>query len=167
MKKNYIYALSMLLFVTMTTVPANVWMENGPKPVGPRGNSNVAFELEIMNKSPENIWVTIKDNRTTVVESYGIRGMVGSKRGYLRMAGLDTSYPITIEIYNRSPDQRYSPEPSYVYQIHAQGQTVYLTWDGKTDLRPQTGPLYGLTKKTESGLSLKNNVEASDIQKIW
>ncbi len=43
--------------------------------------------------------------------------------------------------------------------------TTYLTWNPakKPSLYPQTGPLMGLAGKTESGLSLKNNVKSSDI----
>lgn len=39
---------------------------------------------------------------------------------------------------------------------------VFLTWDGNA-LRPQKGPLKGWTGKTDSGLSLKNNIKSYEI----
>lgn len=53
-----------------------------------------------------------------------------------------------------------------VFSVRAAGKTKYLSWDPakKPSLYPQTGTLYGLLGRTKSGLSLKNNVTASDIQ---
>ena len=45
-------------------------------------------------------------------------------------------------------------------------KTVFVTFgpkDGKLQLYRQTGPGYGVTGKTDSGLPLKNNIETKDI----
>jgi uncharacterized protein (DUF3820 family) len=53
------------------------------------------------------------------------------------------------------------------YIIDAPGKTKYVTWDGKK-LYPRTGSLGGFGKvlgmKTDTGLSLANNVSSSQIR---
>ncbi len=84
---------------------------------------------------------------------------------------IDTANTIYLEIF---PDTKsiaalnmnmmqYAPNK---FSINASGKTVYLTWNPakSTSLYPQTGPLMGLMGKTESGLSLKNNLSSSMIK---
>jgi len=54
----------------------------------------------------------------------------------------------------------------YKYTIKPGHKTVFVSFtSAKTpSLYPQTGPLKGLLGKTETGLPLKNNLSASDIQ---
>ena len=55
------------------------------------------------------------------------------------------------------------------YMIDAPGKTKYVTWNGKT-LYPRTGALGGFGKvigmKTDTGLSLSNNVSSNQIEEI-
>lgn len=44
--------------------------------------------------------------------------------------------------------------------------TIYVTWDGVKELRPQTGQLKGLAERTETGLGLFNNIEQKNIVPI-
>jgi len=55
---------------------------------------------------------------------------------------------------------RVKPDPDYVYTFKL-GKTMYVTWDKNKFLRPQTGPLGGYLRKTDSGFPLINNVSDS------
>ncbi len=52
-----------------------------------------------------------------------------------------------------------------VYELK-QGSTIYLTWDKKDFPRPQTGPLGGRLGKTDSNLSLEDNIKKEDIKDV-
>ena len=45
-------------------------------------------------------------------------------------------------------------------------ETIYVTWDGITELRPQTGQFKGKAQKTETGLNLTANIEQKNIKKV-
>ena len=85
---------------------------------------------------------------------------------------VNTSSTIYVEVYpdTNSPAElrmkmaEFNPNK---FSINAAGKTVYLSWNPSKSpsLYPQTGPLMGLMGKTESGLSLSNNVKSSEIKK--
>jgi len=73
---------------------------------------------------------------------------------------LDIAKPIQVQILTKGasplpdgPAIRYNLKP---------GKTGYVTWDGQK-LRPQTGPAMGRLGKTDTGLTLANNVSAGDV----
>ncbi|HXW86119.1 MAG TPA: hypothetical protein VEK38_02130 [Candidatus Bathyarchaeia archaeon] len=161
MNQKHTYLFITICITSLALLHGRNWIENRPKAIF--GHN---FTVEIMNKSSENIWVDVEVQNDLIVQHYGINGMVGNKRGFMRIADVDTANPITISLYMHYPKEEKYATPSATYTINPQGRTVFLTWDGKT-LRPQTGPLLGLLNKTESGLPLKNNVTAGNIQQIW
>ncbi|MGE0010077.1 MAG: hypothetical protein AB7F19_06070 [Candidatus Babeliales bacterium] len=57
------------------------------------------------------------------------------------------------------------PRGTYTYTIRPGHNKVLISFDPEKSpaVYPQTGPLKGLLGKTESGLSLKNNVSAAQI----
>lgn len=137
-------------------------------------------EFEIYNKASNPIWYTLTNAGKS--ESYK-----ASPRG-TRKLPLDISKQTTLEIWTTDPgaartaapstgvlgrlgravqgvvEKAYGPNPDQVYTF-SMGKTIYVTWDDKQILRPQTGPLMGLLGKTESGLRLSNNVKQADITK--
>jgi hypothetical protein len=81
---------------------------------------------------------------------------------------INSSQSLYIEVYpNTSIKENMMMVTPYKFKINAQGKTVYLSWNPtkSSPLYPQTGPLMGLMGKTESGLSLSNNISSSNIQK--
>ena len=57
----------------------------------------------------------------------------------------------------------FKPKPNKFFSF-PRNKTLYLTWDESNYARPQTGPLGGMLGKTDTGLSLKNNVEKGEIE---
>lgn len=58
-------------------------------------------------------------------------------------------------------------KPNYVYVINAPGKTKYVSFNTAKAphwVYPQTGTLMGLTGKSDSGYSLKNNIKESDLR---
>jgi hypothetical protein len=57
------------------------------------------------------------------------------------------------------------PQPTRIYTLNAPGKTKYITWNPakSPNLYPQTGTFMGLTGKSDSGYSLKNNMSQSQI----
>ena len=70
---------------------------------------------------------------------------------------IDTSADISLNIT--------SPKYEASFKLKCNGKTAYVSWNTakKMPLYPQTGPLMGLMGKTESGLSLSNNIKSSDF----
>jgi hypothetical protein len=125
-----------------------------------KATKSVFFNFEIMNKSAVPIWVELSTSGNMLLDATGVAPMFNKKeRGYLRSGDIDTMRHLNVTIYrnNKQPEE---------HHIYADGKTIFLTWDGK-DLRPQTGTFLGLSKTTDSGLSLKNNVTIDDIDPIW
>ncbi|MBA3751835.1 hypothetical protein H0X06_03510 [Candidatus Dependentiae bacterium] len=54
------------------------------------------------------------------------------------------------------------PKPNFVYHFKP-GKSIYVTLDKNGELRPQSGPLKGITGKTEAGFPLKNIVKKDEI----
>jgi hypothetical protein len=86
---------------------------------------------------------------------------------------VDINKPIRIGIYNQ-PTKNIStsflsgaitPQPNVVYELNAPGKTKYVTWNPSKSpfLYPQTGPLMGMTGKSDSGYPLSNNLAQSQI----
>lgn len=110
--------------------------------------------LEIYNKSKNIINVTVRSNKATIEMSID----PNTQRIPHQPVDINSELSIFITEQNRS----------HGFYIKAPGKTKYLTWNPakKTPLYPETGPLMGFMGKTESGLSLKNNVTRSEINQI-
>lgn len=143
------------------------------------GENNVWAGVEIVNKAIDPIWVIVKngDSYTRLTEVAGtskgtrttvrwntdiskptllafwyrhpLREPVFTKSGLLGLTGKEMFDPISDKLYTFTPNK-----------------TVYVTWDDKKVLRPETGPLKGWAGKTDSNLSLSKNVVQADIQDI-
>ncbi len=124
-----------------------------------KATKNAFFNFEIKNKSSDPIWVELSSSGNMLLNATPVAAMLKKERGYLRSGNIDTMRHLNVTIYRNN-------NQSEEHHIYADGKTIFLTWDGKK-LRPQTGTLFGLSKRTDSGLSLKNNVTIDDIDPIW
>ncbi len=113
--------------------------------------------VEIYNKSNNDIRVRIENMKDGVFQTG-------------RLSPKDTWKPnIDINAQLRFRILELNDNPSICsFTINAPGKTKYLSWNpenSKGPFYPQTGPLMGLMGKTESGLSLKNNITSSQIKR--
>src|SRR5262245_9133542 len=109
-----------------------------------KASSNKNWTFEIMNKTNKPIWVNVSTvGQAITSEAKKVDAMTANTRGFLRIAGLDTSQTIMVKIYfsQKEAEGRYSTNYKF-YEIVTNKPTIYLTWDG-TILRPQTGPFLG------------------------
>ena len=116
-------------------------------------------EFEIYNKSYGPIWFQVSMNPGST------GGISQVMPGKAERKNLDLTMPTGLEIWKSFPTPTDGHRPKGDKFVFPDKKTVYVTWDEKDVLRPQTGPLMGLLGKTKSGLSLKNNVEPRDIQR--
>jgi hypothetical protein len=129
-------------------------------------SANVASNvIEIYNKQTSNIIVDITETRQGRKIIFPAVSIPGNQQWLCkREVDMNSVLDFTVS----------TPKGNIIaeYVIDAPGKTKYLSWDNvksgsryfESCLYPQTGPLMGLMGKTKSGLSLKNNVEASQIK---
>lgn len=129
------------------------------------GNNLNAQEInfELFNKSNQPIWVALVNNETVLATAEKIEpGKTFQKTidqtkatyfGFWRQEPIKPNVPTKWTLSAPNPDRAYS---------FSTFKKVLVTWDGQR-LRPQTGPLKGLLGRTQSGLSLQNNVNPAEI----
>lgn len=124
--------------------------------------------LEIVNKNHNPIWVAVKNGDTRYerdgIDFFKIDGRLNKERS-MRDFEIDINKPTTLAIWysiprlsrssSRGPidDEKIFSLADQVYTFR-HGKTLYLSWDKKTFIRPQTGAYNGMSKRTVSLLSL-------------
>ena len=112
--------------------------------------------IEIYNKDKESIQVNVTDLKTKrpILTAYVSPG----KQWNSGTQAIDMANTLLFTILKQN-------QVVAEYVIHSLG-TKYVTWNPSKSpaLYTQTGPLMGFMGKTESGLSLKNNVRSGAIQ---
>jgi hypothetical protein len=114
------------------------------------------FEFYNKSKAPAHVFVTVND-------AFNIAENVDAGKVLRRTVQPNSS--ITVEI---TP----ADSTSQIFELNPAGKTAYVSWnpEKKPALYPQTGPLMGVGKmigmKSHSGLSLKNNLSASQIEQL-
>ena len=140
-------------------IGATVTTWAGPAKVYP---NDTTISFEIRNKSKDELYFSVSsdgkvvsEDGTVLSDTTNIWLKVGSKK--TAQIPVDISKKTLVTIYNPATGDN---------ELHSLpiAKTLYLTWDGKV-LRPQTGPAKGLLGKTETGLSIKNNVSKKDVKK--
>lgn len=143
--------------------------------------------FELINKADAPIWFSLTNGSTIDVQlkrldsgaGFGAKiGRIGAGISDQLTEGseiIDIKKPTRLFIWMADPGKvnfsekwwsfgdsvpRVKPDPDYVYTF-IPGKTMYVTWDKKKFLRPQTGPLGGYLRKTDSGFPLANNVNDS------
>lgn len=110
--------------------------------------------FELYNKANKEITVTMKVGNTK-------KQVFRIPAGYAGQRNITDNQPVYLLIQE---------EPGVSVNIYKKilptDKTKYITFTpGKSpNVYPQTGPYMGLTKKTESGLSLTNNIDKGYIQ---
>lgn len=107
------------------------------------------LNLEIRNKG-NRIYVKIKNGGVFIED--GKAFPVEAKQ--TMPFPVDSKKETELYIYTVRPTSGTTPEKVYTFDL---GKTMFVTWDGKIAY-PQTGPLKGVTARTKSGRSLRNNV---------
>ncbi len=140
--------------------------------------------FELVNKSNDTLYVVIREGSEIALgpgTGQGPTYVAEIKPGYTEQQEVKLGQDISIAIWkNKNPGSEpvtagipsptgfgYSSTaelPGEVYTF-PKNKTIYLTYDNK-GLRPETGPLGGVLNKTDSGLSLANNVKQKDITPI-
>jgi len=140
--KNIVLSLSILLLTQIAYAGTSALLK---KIQGPG--------FEIFNKATNPITVTL------FVNDKFMRTRDVAHQGKFE-ENIDVNQPIQIGIYNKVTkistgfiSREITPSPDYFYEINAPGKTKYVTWNPakSPSLYSQTGPLMGLTGKTESG----------------
>lgn len=130
--------------------------------------------VEIVNKDTKPIWVLVTNGNdvTRLTEVAGATGFLITRTRPTVDWEVNIDKPTEIKVWLKKPQKKFflgietgsfEPEADQIYRF-PQGKTMYLTWDEKKKLRPQTGPAGGKFNKTDSNLSLAKNVTADDIQ---
>ena len=130
-------------------------------------NTVVAIDpgFEIINKATQPISIAL------VVNGQLTNTTVGAGKKFA--TSTPVSDVIQFGIYEKQTDNvtlhpssgSLMPQPTRIYTLNAPGKTKYITWNPakSPNLYPQTGTFMGLTGKSDSGYSLKNNMTQSQI----
>ncbi len=137
----------------------------------PYSESKIGFEL--VNKSNRPIWIALTNGDDTT-RAVKVDAATKLTRHEVRFK-IDITQPTKMGVWFSNPgtvsfERKYTvvggkvfkPKPNKVFSF-TKGKTLYLTWDKADYARPQTGPLGGTLQKTDSNLSLKDNVKKEDV----
>ena len=113
------------------------------------------FGFELINKTKATAYIDLENAGELIAKNLPV-GPGDTSAPWVIIAKEPTKLSISYV-----GDKGAEVEKSYTF---TPGKTIYVTLDEK-GLRPQTGPLRGLTGRTETGFSLKNNVGKRDIKK--
>lgn len=123
-------------------------------------NQGKTPNFEFWNKSKNTVYIEVVQPPTKPTLSK-LQKVGPGKRV---QANLDLSK--STMLFLKTTQQDWEPIPVYIFpkNTEVKYQTIYvrLSEDGKK-FGPQTGPWRGWTGKTESGLSLKNNIPEKSI----
>lgn len=128
---------------------------------------HAGHEFEIYNKASKPLWYVLQNGSKTVMYTLPISDLSiqihNVPAGEKSIQALDLSKETVLEIFTVHPNYWNEGDKRWDYTFTPK-KTIYVTWDDKEKLRPQTGPLKGLLGKTAiTGFSLKNNVAQKDI----
>ena len=115
--------------------------------------------FELYNKSEYELWFRLR-NGTTLVHDYQGNTLFSSKPGKQIQLSPDINKPSLLEIWFDDPRSR-KQDPDYIIELPTK-KTLFLTYSG-SGFHPETGPWLGLKGITVSGLSLKNNLQAKEV----
>lgn len=149
-------------------------------------DTKIGFELKSKARKGDTIWYSLINGDTilTTNKNSSVESITPGSLGYKELdINKDTALALwlsdpgtaTVEIDKNKPGGitwKAATDPYFIYTF-PKGKTLYLTWaptsEGPYALRPQTGPLLGVSRKTDSGLSLSEpgNVMPEDIKIVF
>lgn len=129
-------------------------------------STNDGYNFELYNKLQETIWVRLKYyNGDNIFLATEIQPM-GKIRAVFSYTKNNEPIKLDLAIWNQSKDKKSKPIiHKWITPCGGQQpckQTIYLSLkniSGNYEIRPQTGTYLGLSGKTDSGLSMKNNIK--------
>jgi hypothetical protein len=141
----------------------------------PQTFQETGIGFELVNKSKRPIWIVLRaGGDTSRVAKVEPRSTMTTH--FVRYSLKNLNQEAQLAVWYSDPGQvtyekrfgivgkeQFKPTPNTIYSF-SPGKTLYLTWDEANYLRPQTGPLKGILKKTDSNLSLQANVKKEDIK---
>ena len=167
----------LLLILGFTGLQAGI-LDVAPSTVfkGPQAYQDTGIGFELINKSKRPIWIAITSGGDTSRVAK-IEPATKMMRHEVRYNIKDINQRVKLAVWYTDPgqitfekkfsgfigEQLFKPTPNKVYTF-TPGKTLYLTWDKANYARPQSGPLGGRLHKTDSNLSLKDNVKKEDIK---
>ncbi len=124
--------------------------------------TDTKISFEVKNKSNKIVHVAIKSDGTFVEE----RGsaVFSVHAGTTKGLTVDINKKTEISVWRTAQPGSASETAEMTYSVPT-GKTLYFTWDGSI-LRPQTGPAGGKLGKTDTGMSIKNNVSKTDVKQV-
>ncbi len=148
----------------------------GVKAIGMVGKTktyptDTKISFEIKNKSGKDLSFNVTSDDVSI----NVDGTTMAANEWLKVGAdktvqipLDVKKTTFIFVWNPFAGDEGAPE---LYTVRS-GKTAYLTWDGVTKrgkelpLRSQTGPALGFAGRTDTGLSLKNNVKDNEVSSL-
>lgn len=118
-------------------------------------DTHIGFEL--VNKSGFPLWFSLKN---------GEKLAMNPEQSHLFRLENKASHALVTDIYDVTTLAiwyRHPPVPPLIFKFTPE-KTIYVTFRSNNTLTPETGTFKGLLGKTDSNLSLENNVKQSDIQ---
>lgn len=149
-------------------------------------DTKIGFELWNKGRPSDTIWYALL-NGDAILTTNKSSSVEGIKPGALGYKKLDITKDTALALWMTDPGSALvkidknkpggitwtaATDPYFIYTF-PKGRTLYLTWaptsEGPYALRPQTGPLKGLSGKTDSGLSINEpgNVKSEDIKIVF
>ncbi len=148
----------------------------------PQPYATTGYGVEVLNKTGNSVWVS-------VINATGLKGVTFTFNDpvEIKSSGLfeegsrafktDIKQKTALAVWSKKPQKidisknlvskgtwAVTPKPDWLIEF-ATDKTAYVTVD-KNGVRPQTGPRSGKAGKTNSGLSLNQNVSNGDITVI-
>ncbi len=139
------------------------------------GESSTKIGFSLHNKSSKTLYVTVEND--SLIKEKGVSGFLqktfGGPNMYRVLKGAFLDLPLNIAkstkltLYDCSSlDECDTSSARIIKRVtFTPNKTMYINWDG-SKIYKQQGPLKGLTKATDKGYELNNNVIESDIRSI-
>lgn len=117
--------------------------------------------IELYNKNQDSIQVNIVDISGSTQKTITTAYISGNQQWNSGSRVIDMNSKLLIELLKQN-------KLIARFEVNAPGKTKYMSIDlNKTpSLYPQSGAYMGISDKTKSGLSMKNNLSAGQIRQI-
>lgn len=171
--------ITILVFSSLLCLPisADIFKAGGEIFKSTKTYAETGIGFELVNKSATPIWIAIRNG----LNLPQIPDLV--KTGEMVRYKIDINQDTKLYVWFKDPGLTEKKKPTGWFEklitsaatgaatfvadkeySFPKGKTIYLTWDKEKFPRAQTGPLGGILNKTDSGLSLKNNVSKDQIK---
>jgi hypothetical protein len=163
MKKMILVMLSssLLVFQAQATLKELVQSWTKTQTYGKNDESGTPFLVgfELGNKGKDPLWIqVVNGNELSEVVKVDPLGKSNKARADFI---IDTAQPTYLAIWHEESPGVATQDPAKLFSF-SKNKTIYVTWESN-GLRPTKGKLAGILDKTDSNMSLRNNVSTKDI----